>query len=48
MELLVPSSRDVATHLDAGYALALTNQGSTIEVQRRKVSCATVDACMVR
>jgi hypothetical protein len=26
MEFLVPSSRDVATHLDAGYSLALTDQ----------------------
>ena len=28
----------MATHLDAGYALALTDQGSTIESQRRKFS----------
>ena len=37
----------MATHLDAGYALALTDQGSTIESQRRKFSCVTLDACAV-
>jgi hypothetical protein len=37
----------VATHLDAGYSLALTDQGSTIESQGRKFSCVTVEPCAV-